>query len=113
MLCSYNLYFEVFDNDELHSFKSTKSATFNYRKLTKEEYSQYLIEQDIKRFAIFSNKEKAEIREMESKKIPISKIKERYPNYQPNDEIEAIEFGNTGKSLREVKEVFPNYEPKK
>lgn len=83
------------------------------RKLTKDEYSQHLIEQDIKRFAIFSKKDKAKIREMESRKVPISKIKELYPNYKPNDEIKAIELGNTGKSLREVKKIFPNYEPKK
>lgn len=34
---SYQLYFEVFDNDAIHQYKRTKSATFNYRKLTKEE----------------------------------------------------------------------------
>lgn len=44
---SYNLYFEVFDNDVIHGLKSTKSATFNYRKLTKEERERgQLIEQE-------------------------------------------------------------------
>ena len=36
----YELYFEVFDNDAIHKFKSTKSAVFNYRKLTQEEQQQ-------------------------------------------------------------------------
>ncbi len=34
---SYDLYFEVFDNDALSNYKSTKSSTFSYRKLTKDE----------------------------------------------------------------------------
>jgi hypothetical protein len=34
---SYNLYFQVFDNDAIHKFKSTKSNVFTYRKRTKEE----------------------------------------------------------------------------
>ncbi|MFC0603436.1 hypothetical protein [Winogradskyella pulchriflava] len=37
---SYQLYFEVFDNDALHNYKRTKSSVFNYRKLTKEEEEQ-------------------------------------------------------------------------
>ena len=34
---SYELYFEVFDNDAISKFKSAKSSVFSYRKLTKEE----------------------------------------------------------------------------
>ena len=34
---SYDLYFEVFDNDAIHNFKSTKSNVFTYRKLTQDE----------------------------------------------------------------------------
>ena len=34
---SYELYFEVFDNDVIHKYKSAKSSVFTYRKLTKEE----------------------------------------------------------------------------
>lgn len=34
---SYELYFQLFDNDALHNFKSVKSNVFTYRKLTKEE----------------------------------------------------------------------------
>lgn len=34
---SYELYFQVFDNDVLHNFKSVKSNVFSYRKLTNEE----------------------------------------------------------------------------
>jgi hypothetical protein len=34
---SYSLYFQVFDNDVIHNYKSTKSSVFSYRKNTKEE----------------------------------------------------------------------------
>jgi len=37
---SYQLYFEVFDNDVLHNYKRTKSSVFNYRKLTEDEEEQ-------------------------------------------------------------------------
>jgi len=37
---NYELYFQVFDNDAIHNYKSTKSNVFTYRKLTGEEEEQ-------------------------------------------------------------------------
>jgi hypothetical protein len=34
---SYNYYFEIFDNDALQNFKSSRSSLFSYRKKTQEE----------------------------------------------------------------------------
>jgi len=34
---SYEYYFEVFDNDALHNYKSSKSGIYSFRKLTKNE----------------------------------------------------------------------------
>ncbi len=34
---SYEYYFEIFDNDALHNYKSSKSAMYSFRKLTKDE----------------------------------------------------------------------------
>src|SRR5690606_39987972 len=36
----YELYFQVFDNDAINKFKSTKSSVFTYRKRTKDEEHQ-------------------------------------------------------------------------
>ena len=83
------------------------------RKLTIEEYSRYLIEQDIKRFASFSIEERNKIRKMEISKATSEDIKKLYPKYEPNDEIKAKNLNKTGKSLREIKQLYPNYEPKK
>ena len=41
----YSFYFEVYDNDALRKGKSTKSAVFNYRKLTKAETEKQQLEQ--------------------------------------------------------------------
>ena len=37
---NYELYFQVFDNDAIHNYKSTKSNVYTYRKLTKDEEVQ-------------------------------------------------------------------------
>jgi hypothetical protein len=42
---SYDYYFEVFDNDALHHFKSTKSAVFSNRIQTLQEKQDLLLEQ--------------------------------------------------------------------
>jgi len=34
---AYEYFFEVFDNDQIHNFKSSKSAIYNFRKLTEDE----------------------------------------------------------------------------
>ncbi len=34
---SYDYYFEIFDNDVYHNFKSSKSAIYSFRKLTRDE----------------------------------------------------------------------------
>ncbi|RYJ53279.1 hypothetical protein DR871_004305 [Flavobacterium petrolei] len=42
---SYDYYFEVFDNDALHNFKSTKSSVFSNRVLTDEEKEDQILQQ--------------------------------------------------------------------
>ncbi|MFV8351853.1 hypothetical protein [Flavobacterium sp. XS2P14] len=42
---SYDYYFEVFDNDAIHNFKSTKSSVFSNRVATDEEYEDQILQQ--------------------------------------------------------------------
>jgi hypothetical protein len=42
---SYEYYFEVFDNDAIHHFKSTKSAVFSNRVATEEEKEDQILQQ--------------------------------------------------------------------
>ena len=41
----YTLYFQVFDNDKVNGFKSSKSNLFNYRKRTKSEEEQKVLQE--------------------------------------------------------------------
>jgi hypothetical protein len=41
---SYEYYFEVFDNDAVHNFKSSKSPVYSFRKLTKDEIENEQLE---------------------------------------------------------------------
>lgn len=42
---NYEYYFEVFDNDAVHSFKSTKSTVYSFVKLTEDELKNQQLEQ--------------------------------------------------------------------
>lgn len=42
---SYDYYFEVFDNDAVHHFKSSKSAVFSHRELTSEEKEEQVLQE--------------------------------------------------------------------
>lgn len=42
---NYEFYFEVFDNDALHNFKSAKSMVFSHRELTETEKQDELLQQ--------------------------------------------------------------------
>lgn len=42
---TYDYYFEVFDNDAIHHFKSTRSAQFSYREKTETEKQDQLFQQ--------------------------------------------------------------------
>ncbi|WP_035654442.1 DUF4175 family protein [Flavobacterium saliperosum] len=41
----YDYYFEIFDNDALHNFKSTKSAVFSHRELTETEKQEEMLQE--------------------------------------------------------------------
>jgi hypothetical protein len=41
---AYEYYFEIFDNDALHKYKSSKSAIYSFRKLTKDELENEQLE---------------------------------------------------------------------
>ncbi len=42
---AYDYYFEVFDNDALHHFKSSKSSVFSHRELTAEEKEEQVLQE--------------------------------------------------------------------
>lgn len=42
---NYEFYFEVFDNDAVHNYKSTKSSVFSHRELTEEEKQENALQE--------------------------------------------------------------------
>ena len=62
----YELYFEVFDNDLLHYFKSAKSNTFRYRKRTTDEANVRKL-----------NQQKEQIQQLNNAKSAFEKQEER------------------------------------
>ncbi|WP_299776521.1 hypothetical protein [uncultured Formosa sp.] len=52
---SYSLYFEVFDNDEFHKYKRTKSEVFTYREKTLSETKNTQLEQQKNSIQDFNN----------------------------------------------------------
>ncbi|CDF81247.1 conserved hypothetical protein [Formosa agariphila KMM 3901] len=52
---SYSLYFEVFDNDQLHGYKRKKSKVFSYREKTKSETKNTLLQQQQSGIQDFNN----------------------------------------------------------
>ncbi|MUU79085.1 DUF4175 family protein [Winogradskyella endarachnes] len=102
---SYQLYFEVFDNDALHKYKRTKSSTFSYRKLTKDEEEQkQLNEQNetIKDISKTFNK----LQEQDKKLEEFSKTQKEKESLNFNDKKKFEEFLKRQKNQEQLMKNF-------
>ena len=101
---SYELYFEVFDNDA-NRIKSSKSALFTYRKLTKEEIeNKQLNEQNETINDIEKSLEKFEDREKELKEL--SKTQKEKSELNFNDQKKLENFLKRQKQQEEMMQNF-------
>ncbi len=102
---SYDLYFEIFDNDALHNFKSTKSNMFSYQKLTEDEKEQnQLIEQRETIEDLNKSLEKFEEQENELKEI--SKTQKEKSELNFNDRKKFEKFLKRQKEQEEMMQNF-------
>jgi len=102
---SYQLYFEVFDNDLLHNYKRTKSSVFTYRKRTKEEEEQkQLNEQNetIKDISKTFNK----LKEQDKKLQEFSKTQKEKENLNFNDKKKFEDFLKRQKNQEQLMKNF-------
>ncbi len=67
----YTYFFQVFDNDSYHNFKSTKSQTFYFNKLTNNQLEQLQLERQQQQIALLNNLQDRFARQNKS----ISKLK--------------------------------------
>ena len=102
---SYHLYFQVFDNDVLHNYKSTKSAVYSYRKLTKEEEENKQLEQQSETIqSLDKSLEKFEERQKELESL--SKTQKEKAELNFNDKRQLENFLKRQKQQEEMMQNF-------
>ncbi|MBT8245426.1 MAG: hypothetical protein HKP48_05585 [Winogradskyella sp.] len=105
---AYELYFEVFDNDALHNFKTIKSTVFSYRKRTKqEEEAKQLKEQSETIKNISKTFEK--LKEQDKKLEELSKTQKEKEALSFNDKKK---FENFLKRQKQQEEMMKNFNKK-
>ncbi|RNC88150.1 MAG: hypothetical protein ED556_02905 [Winogradskyella sp.] len=105
---AYDLYFELFDNDAIHNFKSVKSSVFNYRKRTKtEEEAKQLNEQNETIKSISKTFEK--LKEQDKKLEELSKTQKEKEALNFNDKKK---FENFLKRQKQQEQLMKNFNKK-
>ena len=102
---SYDLYFEVFDNDAISNYKSTKSNTFTYRKLTKDEVEQEQLKEQSETIDDLNNSlEKLEEQDEELKEFSKTQKEKSELNFNDKKKLE-----NFLKRQKEQDELLKNF----
>lgn len=101
----YQLYFEVFDNDALHNFKRTKSAVFNYRKLTKDEEEQKQLQEQNETIESIS-KTFDKLQEQDKKLEEFSKTQKEKERLNFNDKKKFEDFLKRQKNQEQLMKNF-------
>ncbi|PWI29806.1 hypothetical protein DI383_08605 [Flavobacteriaceae bacterium LYZ1037] len=102
---SYNLFFQVFDNDVLHNYKSTKSTVYSYRKLTKDEDEQKQLEQQSETIqSLDKSLEKLDERQKELESL--SKTQKEKAELNFNDKRQLENFLKRQKQQEEMMQNF-------
>jgi hypothetical protein len=102
---SYNLFFQVFDNDVLHNYKSTKSTVYSYRKLTKDEEEKKQLEQQNETIQnLDKSLEKFEERQKELESL--SKTQKEKSELNFNDKRQLENFLKRQKQQEEMMQNF-------
>ncbi len=117
---SYEYYFEVFDNDAIHRFKSTKSGYYTFRKLTKEELENLQLEQQQQNVEDLS-KRLSEIKEQDKRLEEITKTQKEKEELNWNDKKKLENFLQRQKQQeemmknfsKEMKENLEQFQPEK
>ncbi|MFK5982919.1 MAG: DUF4175 family protein, partial [Flavobacteriaceae bacterium] len=115
---SYDYYFEIFDNDALHNYKSSKSAFYSFRKLTKDEIeNEQLQNQENTIKGLDKSLEK--MKEQDKLLEELSKTQKEKNELNWNDKKKLEEFLKRQKQQeemmknfsKELKENLENFQP--
>jgi hypothetical protein len=105
---AYELYFEVFDNDALHNYKSVKSLVFSYRKRTKNEEEEKQLKQQGETIRNI-NKTFEKLQEQDKKLKEFSKTQKEKEALSFNDKKKFEDFL---KRQKEQEELMKNFNKK-
>lgn len=102
---SYEYYFEVFDNDAIHKYKSSKSGIYFFRKLTKEELEAEQLENQKNAISgLDKSLEKLKDREQTLKELSRTQKEKRELNYNDKKKLE-----NFIKRQQQQEEIMKNF----
>ncbi len=102
---SYEFFFEVFDNDAIHKFKSTKSQVFNFRQLTKKEKEDKLLQKQNEAISGL-NKSLKKFKEQEKELGGLSKIQKEKERLDFNDKKKLEDFLQRQKRQEKMMQDF-------
>ena len=102
---SYQMYFEVFDNDVLHNYKRTKSSVFIYKKLTKDEEDQKLLNEQNETIKDIS-KTFDKLQEQDKKLEELSKTQKEKESLNFNDKKKFEDFLKRQKNQEQLMKNF-------
>jgi hypothetical protein len=102
---SYQLYFEVFDNDAFHNYKRTKSSVFSYRKRTKEEEEQKQLQEQNQTIKDIS-KTFEKLQEQDKKLEEFSKTQKEKQELNFNDKKKFEDFLKRQKQQEQLMKNF-------
>lgn len=102
---SYNLYFQLFDNDAINNFKSVKSKVFTFRKLTQDEETQKKLQEQSQTISDL-NKSLKKIDEQEKRLEDFSKTQKEKQELNFNDKKRLEDFLKRQKQQDEMMKNF-------
>lgn len=102
---SYDLYFEVYDNDAINNFKSAKSSIFTYRKRTQDEEENKQLEQQNETIKDLNKSfEKLEEQDKKLEELTKTQIEKEALNF--NDQKKLEDFLKRQKQQEELMQNF-------
>lgn len=102
---SYEYYFEIFDNDAIHKYKSSKSGLFTFRKLTKEELEALQLEEQKENIEDLSKTIK-DFKQQEKRLEEINKTQKEKEQLNWNDKKKLDDFLKRQKQQEEMMKNF-------
>ncbi len=101
----YEFYFEVFDNDVIHKYKSTKSQVFNFRKFTSKEREDKLLQKQNETISGL-NKSLDKFKKQEDELKSLSRLQKEKKQLDFNDKKKLEDFLKRQKQQEKMMQDF-------